>query len=60
LGEGVTGVAGVQELQNGGMSLFLAIESSARSFAQWFGWQELLNGEEQIYSRYIQQVIDLF
>jgi hypothetical protein len=30
-----SGVAGVQELQNGGLSFFLAVESSARSFALW-------------------------
>jgi hypothetical protein len=32
---GVARVAVVQELQNGGLNFFLAVESSARSFAQW-------------------------
>jgi hypothetical protein len=32
---GVAGVTAVQELQNGGLSFFLAVESSARSFALW-------------------------
>jgi hypothetical protein len=54
--EGVTGVA------EWGMSLFLVMKCSARFF-DWIRMalgKELLNGEEQISSRYIQQVIDLF